>query len=372
MDRTRFTVYTSPAMRPDELAAGIERILNRSPALPGDLAGALLVANPKAGGFMRPSFARKRRAELKALSARSESMDPRPDAVPLALALTDRSGHGAALARDYIGASLDGRGRKAGRYLLMTAGGDGTSLELVSALMELEPALRSRFLVLRLPFGTGNDGSEGRNLTEILGRLLSPCRAESRPAIRCRAAESSGRGPFWAFNIVSFGLDAYVAHMTNRLKSAFPGDSYKLWVDLSTVLYDRVFRLAPMGIRAWDAAGDSARDFRKTCLLVAVGASGNRQYGSNKRILPDEDNVCAIFTTGFFAKLAAKGRIERGLHRGLPIVDLFRASRLELDYGERILFQADGEVLELGPADFPFRLDVEPDSYNVLRSEGEA
>jgi diacylglycerol kinase family enzyme len=309
--------------------------------------------------------------ELETLLARSESLPPRPDVVPFALELTDRSGHAATLARDFIAASLGDNGQKGGYYLLMAAGGDGTSLELVAALMELEPEKRSRFLVLRLPFGTGNDGSDGRDLVESLGRLLGVCASEARPAIRCRAAASSGRGTFWAFNIASFGLDAYVAHMTNRLKSLFPGDSYKLWVDLSTVLYDRIFRVVPMGIRAWRDAGEPVRDLRRACLLLAIGASGNRQYGSNKRILPDEDNVCAISQTGLFTKLAAKGRIERGLHRGLPIVDLFSAYRIEVEYGERVLFQADGEVVDLKPSDFPFTLDIEPNSYNVLRSEGE-
>ncbi len=300
---------------------------------------------------------------------RSSALAPRPDSIPLALALTDRQGHAADLSRAYIGKALGGDDRPGSLHLLMAAGGDGTSLELVSTLMELEPEQRSRFLVLRLPFGTGNDGSEGRDLVESLGRLLGPCGLRSSPAIKCTPAASGGHEPFWAFNIASLGLDAYVARMTNRLKSLFPGDSYKLWVDLSTVLYDRIFHVAPMDITALDAAGAKVRELRKPCLLVAVGASGDRQYGSNKRILPDEDNVCAIAETGLLNKLKWKSRIERGLHRGLPIVDLFSASRLVVEYGDRLLAQADGEVVELGPADFPFTVEVLPDSYDVLVPE---
>jgi len=303
------------------------------------------------------------------LLERSAALASRPDQVPFSLALTDRQGHAADLARGYIGAALRGRDRPGSLHLLMVAGGDGTSLELVSTLMELEPEERSRFVVLRLPFGTGNDGSEGRNLVESLGRLLGPCGLQSSPAVKCTPAASGGHKPFWAFNIASLGLDAYVAHMTNRLKALFPGDSYKFWVDLSTVLYDKIFHVAPMGLSAWDAAGAKIREVRRPCLLVAAGASGNRQYGSNKRILPDEDNVCAIFQTGLFVKLASKSKIERGLHRGLPIVDLFSASRLVFDYGDRLFAQFDGEAVELGAADFPFTVDILPGSYNVLVPE---
>lgn len=357
-------------MRPDELAAGIDLVLKRSPALPGRLAGVLLVANPKAGGFTRPKFARRRRAELNSLLSRAQSFPQQPDAPPFALALTDGPGQAAALTRDYVSAVLRGAQGEGLLNLLITAGGDGTSLELVSTLMELDPAERSRFLVLRLPFGTGNDGAEGRELIGSLGRLLGPCAAEGRPAIRCRPAASGGRPALWAFNIASLGLDAFVAHMTNRLKTLFPGDSYKLWVDLSAVLYDRLFRVSPMAVRAWDGVGGPVRDFRRACLLLAVGASGNRQYGSNKRILPDADNVCAVSQTGIFGKLASKGAIEQGRHRDLPIAELFAAARVVVEYGERILFQADGEVVELGAADFPFTFDIEPNSYNVLGAVG--
>jgi len=60
-------------MHPEELAEGLSYLLDRAPALPGTLAGALLVANPNAGGFTRPSYSRRRHAELLELKARAAS-----------------------------------------------------------------------------------------------------------------------------------------------------------------------------------------------------------------------------------------------------------------------------------------------------------
>ncbi|HTX72379.1 MAG TPA: diacylglycerol kinase family protein [Rectinemataceae bacterium] len=353
-------------MRPDELAAGIERILRVSPALPGRLAGALLIANPKAGGFTRPTYAHRRNHELDEVLAHAGGLEPRPDPPPFVVAITERPGHAASITRSYLASALRDSGDREGYHLMMTAGGDGTSLELATEIMALEPSERARFLVLRLPLGTGNDGSDGRELVTSLGRLLGDCRPVPRPAIRCSPAPGGGKQPLWSFNIASLGLDAFVAEMTNRLKVTFPGDSYKFWVDLSTVMYDFFYPVSPMRIRTWDGAGHQLRDFERKCLLVAVGASGNRQYGSDKRILPDANNVCAVSQTGLFSRLAFKGRIERGLHSGLPIVDLFSAARITIDSPAPLLFQADGEVLRLEPGDFPFTFDVEPDSYQVL------
>ncbi len=67
-----------------------------------------------------------------------------------------------------------------------------------------------------------------------------------------------------------------------------------------------------MGLRAFSATGAVARDFSRRLLLLAIGASGNRQYGSNKAILPDDNNVCAVSQMPLLRKLAAKGPLQKG------------------------------------------------------------
>ncbi|HET7839130.1 MAG TPA: diacylglycerol kinase family protein [Rectinemataceae bacterium] len=351
-------------MHPEELADGLEYILARSPALPGRIASSILIANPKAGGFTRRSFARRRHAELQALVGRAASLPLRPDPIPFRLRLTDSQGHAAALAHEYF-AETESQGPKDSYHLLMMAGGDGTSLETLVALMQLPPERRSRYLVLRLPFGTGNDGSDGRELDSCLGRFLGPCRVASSPAMSIRRA-AAGKETLWTFNIASLGADAFIAHMTNRLKTSFPGDSYKIWVDIASVLYDSIWPSRPIRVRAFSADGKVAKDFVRDLLLVAVGVTGRRQYGSNKQIFPDDDNVIVLSRMSLFRKLAVKGPIYAGRCRSLPEAELFSARRIVVEHDSALLFQADGEVWRFEAEDFPAEFEILPDSYQVL------
>ena len=75
--------------------------------------------------------------------------------------------------------------------------------------------------------------------------------------------------------------------MTNKMKGSLPGDFYKLWVDIASLLYDRIYTVGPLDIRYVDDAAGEGKSLRETTLLLAMGASGYRTYGSNKRILPD-------------------------------------------------------------------------------------
>jgi len=353
-------------MQPEELAEGLSYILNRAPALPGKLVGALLVANPTAGGFMRPAYSRLRKAELAELRGRFAGLPPLEGRPRLTLCRTRRPAHAADIAREFFAsARAAGFGEEEFR-LVITAGGDGTSLEVLSALMELPPEERCRYAVLRLPFGTGNDGSDGRDLQVALGRFLGPCIASPGTAILTRPNPSGGKSPIWAFNIASLGVDAYITHMTNRLKGFFPGDFYKLWVDLASVLYDLFWPTRELAVKAFSATGAVVREFRRELLLLAIGASGRRQYGSNKAILPGEDNVCAVSQMTFFRRLAVKDPLQNGLHVGIPEAEHFSAVSFEIGYPDRILFQADGEATRFEKGDFPLRVELLPGAYRVL------
>jgi diacylglycerol kinase family enzyme len=351
-------------MHPEELATSISRLVERSPAFPGEALAVDLIANPRAGGFLRPAYSARHKAALAALEARAAALPRRGAPTSLRLHLTERSGHASEIARGIVAdARSDGRGT---RRLVMTAGGDGTSLEAATSLVELPEPERARFAILRLPMGTGNDGSDGRELEACLGRLLGPMAYEPRPALRVAPRAEGGARPLWSFNIASVGLDAFVCEMTNKLKAIFPGDFFKFWVDVSSIFYDRIWPPAPMTVTAFDAKGAEVDSFTEPCLLVAMGASGHRTYGSNTPILPDDDNLCSIRQMPLFKKLALKGRLTTGRHRGLDVVRLFSARRVRIDYGESILLQREGEVTRLEAADFPLEIQVTDPIYNVL------
>jgi len=342
------------------LADFLRSLLGKATLLPGTDLDVLVIANPRAGGFTRRAIAKRHLSDMNGLSGRAALLGPRRGSVALRLERTERRGHAYEMARDALAVRREGR-----ELLIVCAGGDGTAHEIQSALMDADAAARSRTIVLRLPMGTGNDGSDGRTLVDSLGRLLGPSRVEPSRAILASARNGAIRR--YAFNIASIGLDAYVTHMTNKLKGVLPSDSSTLWLDIASVFYDKTYDVSEMEALYRCAAGTAER--RQANELVAMGVTGRRTYGSNVLILPDDDNVCAIRKTSIARKLALKKAVAEAAHRGMDEVEFFRADRVEIRYDRPVLAQFDGETLLLGPADFPFVMELtEPSIRTIVRA----
>jgi diacylglycerol kinase family enzyme len=276
--------------------------------------------------------------------------------------------HAAGIARALI-EEVGAEKLKTGRppfHLLITAGGDGTSLEALTELLEAKEDIRSSFAVLRLPLGTGNDGADAWELGEALRLIIEPSEISRQRSLRL-VTSTPGKGPFPAFNILSVGIDAFVTHMTNRMKGRFPGDSYKLWVDIASLLYDRLYHVGEMDVRALDENGSLVKHFQGKPLLIAVGESGRRTYGSHKRILPDDRNVCLLKQMSLFRKLALKGLFNTGTHVNKPESILLNAHRIEFTGSCPILAQMDGETVLLEPGDFPAAIELSEPVIPILR-----
>jgi diacylglycerol kinase family enzyme len=259
-------------------------------------------------------------------------------------------------------------------YLIITAGGDGTSLEVLSVLYNAPLALRSSVAVLRLPMGTGNDGADSPELAGALELLIKPSRIEYAPALRLIPAQGGPlskkddtKSPFLAFNILSVGIDAFITHMTNKMKGKLPGDFYKLWVDIASLLYDRLYTVGFLDVRALDEHGGEVRSFREKLLLLAVGISGHRTYGSQKKILPDDRNICAVKQMSLLRKLALKGLFTTGTHINKPEAILFNAHRVEFSGAYPILAQMDGETVLLQREDFPAVIEMTERVIPILK-----
>jgi diacylglycerol kinase family enzyme len=251
-------------------------------------------------------------------------------------------------------------------HLIITAGGDGTSLEALTAFYAAPAALQSNFAILRLPMGTGNDGADGWEPDEALSLLIDPAEVQMSRALRLTTA-TPGKGPFLAFNILSVGLDAFVTHMTNKMKGNLPGDSYKLWVDIAALLYDRIYQVGFMDVRGFDERGRRIQSFREKVLLLAVGVSGHRTYGSHKRILPDDRNVCVVRQMPLLRKLALKGLFTTGEHITKEESKLFNAGRVEFRGEHPILAQMDGETVLLRPEDYPAAIELTGPAIPILK-----
>ncbi len=329
-----------------------------------------MIANPAAGGFTRKKSAERNRRHLEEAV---ERVKDRP-VVTLSCSGTIQYTESARHASELMAVIL-ARAKAAGPsdeiFLVLTAGGDGTSLEVQEELAreileEGNASLAERVVLVRLPFGTGNDGSDGRTLDETLRLFTDDARVERQSAIRVFSEREPGR-VWYSFNIASVGIDAFITHMTNRVKRFFPGDFYKIWVDLACLFYDRIYKVGRMDVVAKDSSGGTVLSHSDAMLLYAMGVSGHRTYGSNQKILPDENNVCGLRNMSLFRKLSLKSFFKTGAHKGQPETMLYTADRIELRYAERMLVQLDGETHFLLPGDFPLVMERTKPFIPVLR-----
>ena len=373
----------------EEFGLLLSKVCLHSPLAAGRPLVWTIITNPSAGGFTIRSRWKKHYAQLSECVKRAEKNPLREgypsltarrgggDTGSSGLILTKAAGHAGELTKALIEeASAQGNGAGTARtnnsrpfYLIITAGGDGTSLEVLTSLYHAPAELRRDFVVLRLPMGTGNDGSDAWELNNALSLLIEPAELKLQRALRLVPA--SGKGPFLAFNILSVGLDAFVTHMTNKMKGKLPGDSYKLWVDIASLLYDRIYKVGYMDVRSTDDAGREVKAFREKVLLLAVGESGGRTYGSHKWILPDERNMCTIRQMPLLRKVALKELFAYGTHTDKPEAMLWNAQAVEFSAENPILAQMDGETVLLGEGDFPARIELTEPLIPILRRRGD-
>jgi diacylglycerol kinase family enzyme len=358
-------------MHETEFAGILAEICTYSLIFPGKTLRRIIIANSKAGGFTIKKRWKSHEKILREALEKARNNPKRTDVSSVILpgvtdengfVSTERAGHAEVIVRDTLAHAQE----NAGFYLIIVAGGDGTSREALMALKEASPALLERFVILRLPMGTGNDGADSPHLDRALDLLIKPSVIQKRRALFLETAVA-GKGPFPAFNILSVGLDAFVTHMTNKMKGNLPGDSYKLWVDVASLLYDKLYKVRPMNITVYDDHGAVIDTLEKTVLLAAVGESGFRTYGSQKKILPDERNVCIVEQMSLLRKVALKGLFTTGEHTSLPESHLYTAQRIEITGTENILAQMDGEAVELTPADFPCTIALTEPFIPVLQ-----
>ena len=366
----------------DVFGSSLSEICMHSPLAGGRRLVWTIIANPKAGGFtIRPRrkkhfsqlaecVQRAKQKPLRVGNASQTAIREGGETGRFGLILTKAPGHAAGLTDILVeeaaaGKKADASGKPL--YLIITAGGDGTSLEVLTSLYRAPAALREDFVVLRLPMGTGNDGSDAWELDKALELLIEKRDLRRQRAIKLSTA--SGKGPYLAFNILSVGLDAFVTHMTNKMKGKLPGDSYKLWVDIAALFYDRVYKVGQMDVRARDASGREVKAFREKLLLLAVGESGRRTYGSHKKILPDDRNICAIKQMSLLRKLSLKELFAYGTHVDKPEAILWNAHAVEFSARYPLLAQMDGEAVLLEEKDFPAVIELTDPVIQIINNK---
>jgi diacylglycerol kinase family enzyme len=320
-----------------------------------------VIANPHAGFFKRRSTLWRMLKELERKLEDLRNRFPRRRVEINTVHFTEYAGHARKITEEIL--AREERANSGLEHLLIGCGGDGTSNEICTALVETRGDLLDRLKLLRLPLGTGNDVADARTFGEAYDLILGSQRTEKTGAL---LVSLNGKEIHYAFNVGSIGLDAFIADLTNRIKRAIPGHAYKALVDIGSLFYEQSVKPLPMDVRI-HANGDLVSISGIIPSMVVVGISGGRSYGGQMPVLPGRENVCVVDRMGLMAKIRNKKLFYEGRHGELPEVHFYLAQKVEIDNHGKIPMQLDGELFWLDEGDHHVKMEILPPAIKVLK-----
>ena len=321
-----------------------------------------VIVNPHAGFFKSGTTLQKLIQELERKLDELRGRFPRRKVEINTVHLTERPGHARVITEGILNAEV--KAASGIERLLIGCGGDGTSNEICTALVQADAALLERLKLLRLPLGTGNDVADAHTFGEAYELILGSHHAVATGALLVRTGTAA---PRYSFNVASVGLDAFIVALTNRFKRIIPGEAYKVMVDVGSLFYEQRVHPAPMDIRIRGPRGETRIDGVIPSMVI-VGISGSRTYGGHMPVLPGSENVCVVGRMGLLEKIRNKKLFYLGRHGELPQVKFYTGDRVDIDYKARIPMQLDGELTWLDAADFPVSMEVLAPKIKVLHT----
>ena len=268
--------------------------------------------------------------------------------VAYAVETTTRQGDAARLAHS---------ASSAGCSAVVAIGGDGTLFEVVNGVMgfarrEVEPDTHSPVAVGLVQAGRGSDFGRSVGIPSDVDtaceRLLAG-RTQRVDLGHVSYTSFSGKPRARYFiNAAGMGFDAEVTVRANAAPKALGGTVPYLSSLLTTLIKYRNKRLV---VRV-----DKGEAYQIKANSIVVG---NGQYfGGGMKIAPDaqvSDGLFDIVMLGDFGKLDLVRNVPRvydGSHINHPKVSVQRARQVEVSSPDKLLLQADGEVLGTAPARF--------------------
>ncbi len=321
-----------------------------------------VIVNPRAGFFKRQATVARLIRDLEARLDDLRRRMPRRRVEVNTVHFTERPGHARLITEGIL--SREEKERSGLEHLLIGCGGDGTSNEICTALVQANRSVLDRLKLLRLPLGTGNDVADAPTFEDAYDLILGPQNTTRTGALMVQTAHGAR---LYSFNVGSIGLDAYIAGLTNHLKRIIPGDAYKLMVDVGSLFYERRVHPGPIDVTLHDRGTTTPIDSFVPSMVI-VGISGARTYGGHMPVLPGAENVCLVRGMSVLEKLRNKRLFYIGRHGELPQVRFHRADRVDVSYHGTIPMQLDGELFWLDAGSFPVTMTVLEPAISVLRT----
>jgi diacylglycerol kinase (ATP) len=249
--------------------------------------------------------------------------------------------------------------RERGFSRMICVGGDGTLHEAVNGIMGAGEGNPMPHVGI-IPTGTGSDFARSLgipfNLEEACQRLKSPTTlASDLGVVSYMGVERTEQRYF--VNAAGFGYDAEVVSRRNGFNRYFRGTIPYL-ASLAATLLSYQNKSLTVTI-------DGVSEHRRVrSLVLAIG----RYFGGGMRIAPNaeiDDGFFDVITLGDVGRAELIRNVPgvyRGSHLSHPKVTAERAVQVEIESRERVMLQADGELLGVAPA----RLRVLPGALTVL------
>ncbi|MFC2012033.1 diacylglycerol/lipid kinase family protein [Chloroflexota bacterium] len=252
---------------------------------------------------------------------------------------TEGIGHAVELARAAV--------VKGYRYLV-AVGGDGTVNEVVNGMLDSADAADITLGVVST--GTGSDFARSIGIPKHYINACSCLTSSRRSSIDVGVVEYQSNGQTlkrFFVNAAGIGFDAAAVETTERLPKYFGGTIPYLFGLLRT-LFGYKNQLVELRI------GDRVETSRVLSVVVSNGC----YFGGGMRVAPEarlDDSlfdVTVIGDVGKFDLLKSLPMIYKGTHGKHPKVSMEKAEKITVNSPERLLVQADGELLGEGPASF--------------------
>ena len=382
------------SLTPQDIAECISALVARNKLWSKKNVSLYFIVNKTAGCFTNSKKSAHLKQYFSSVLSEISAMPECTQSISYKIFSTEYAGHAKDLTQSVV-AQLIASDTPDSENLIITAGGDGTSLEVQTALFKEamqgpkhNEAIMNHITILRLPLGTGNDGTDGHKIEETIallrgGLVFTNARAvriypENEPDEASVVSSSGGKdpakygdpsfkAPWYAFNIASIGLDAYVVHMTNTVKKKLPGNFYHICVPISGFTYDKAFPLGTAKIELFGENDEKTGELSFPITLLAFGASGDRVYGGGHKILPDSNNLCVAPKVTLWTLITQNHRFVDGTFKETDIASLHTVEKIRLSYDKSILMQCDGETVMLSPAHFPIIMELTDPCLRVLK-----
>lgn len=358
-----------------DVADSLGAITKVNPLFKGKDLFITLIANEKAGGFTQKAKSVKNKLQFQKAKERAAEKEEQVKSLQTKIFLTEYPGHAEELAVAEVAQFLALKNENA-FHLIVACGGDGTSLEVQTALYKAslsspqkKDAVMNNIAVFRLPMGTGNDGTDGRTIEESLAILEGPNHFALSKVVTVKCNPAAGEKDWHSINIASIGLDAYVVYKTNQMKSKIPGNSYHVWVNLSALGYNKLFPPKSARFEIFDDDGNKIEDFEQSFEMLVFGLSGHRCYGGGHHILPNASNICVVQKVSSLEIAKYNKYFVDGSFVNTKIGKLYSGSKVLVHYDQDIFCQLDGEEHLLTKAHFPLEMSLSQPVLQIIESD---